>query len=452
MAQAPSKNPLEDKNLFTTQIYAQSLLDFHARPGSATGAYIVQQDTAINKHLNLLNGLALLLTKKQGDVVATWIRTLNSSIIFYWAKLNNEKLPTESEYISGLINQIRKDKKSSEILTTVINFTYGKIIHRCRKLGKQYGLRLGQLRYTDSNLLQVDISHPKYVELQKFLSESDLLYHKGSLVNHLDQLIRMIADIKSTAKTDKVAKLLNHVWVLFSQEARLSDFIDSKDCNRWRKLADFLRTVLDLKHNIKMLERNGIANFEFEQILATVKPQSREHAGLLVDAMNAWHPYSRSKNQIQDYQQIKEQFEDASPGKGGIQLTTFVQHCELTVAVYFLRQNWIIHQGKIEIGVSKSSCFGCHKWIESYGSVKTQNHTPQIIVRSSHGKKTNGWALPDYDLFKPMFLDALVQEIQRGYETCTSGRRKSDSAPLSDQEFDRSSLKDLELKRLDSDE
>ncbi|KAI4195654.1 MAG: hypothetical protein LQ350_007062 [Teloschistes chrysophthalmus] len=327
------------KILFTTQIYAQSLLDFHARPGS--GAYIVQQDTAINKHLNLLDGLALLLTRKQGDVVATSFRAINSRVVFYWAKNHNERLPTESAHISGLINRIRNNKKPKEILAAVINFSYGKIIHRCRKLGKQYGLRLGQLRYADSNLLNVNTSHPKYVELQKLLSERHVLYHEGSLVDHLGQLVRMIADIKSTAKTDKVAQILNHIWVLFSQKARLSDFIDSKDCNRWRKLADFLRTVLNLRHDIKMLEGKGIANFEFEQYL-----------------------------------------------------------------------------------------------------------------RRSHGnlKKTNGWALPDYDPIKPAFLDSLVQEIQRGYETCASGRRKSDSAPLFDQEFDPSGLEDVELEPLGSKE
>lgn len=75
--------PLEDEKLFTTQIYAQSLLDFHARLASAAGAYIVRQDQDVNKYLNLLDGLALLLVKKQGDVVATSFRLINSSLVFY---------------------------------------------------------------------------------------------------------------------------------------------------------------------------------------------------------------------------------------------------------------------------------------------------------------------------------------------------------------------------------
>lgn len=54
----------------------------------------------------------------------------------------------ESTRVSGLLYQICQDEKLLVILTTVVRFSYSKIIHRCRKLGKRYGLKLGQLRDT----------------------------------------------------------------------------------------------------------------------------------------------------------------------------------------------------------------------------------------------------------------------------------------------------------------
>lgn len=44
----------------------------------------------------LVHGLALLLAKKQGDVVATSFRVIGSGLVFYWAKNNN--LSVRSQY------------------------------------------------------------------------------------------------------------------------------------------------------------------------------------------------------------------------------------------------------------------------------------------------------------------------------------------------------------------
>jgi len=58
----------------------------------------------------------------------------------------------------------------------------------------------------------------------------------------------------------------------------------------------------------------------------------------------------------------------------------------------------------------------------------------KFVVRASHGKRTDGWLLPRDNLIEKLFINRFNVEFQGIYETVSTGRRRSDSKPLSENE------------------
>lgn len=121
------------------------------------------------------------------------------------------------------------------------------------------------------------------------------------------------------------------------------------------------------------------------------------------------------------------------------------QHCELTVALFLMewkRRNPVV-TGPIEIGVSKSTCQWCYKYLTSLNNFINRSAGLTIVCRATRGKRPDGWMLPSKpELVKTEMLQYLGSQVQEIFDQVLTRRRKSDSAPPAEGLF--STFKDEE--------
>ena len=137
-------------------------------------------------------------------------------------------------------------------------------------------------------------------------------------------------------------------------------------------------------------------------------------------------------------------------------IVRFCQHAELTLAVNIVEQAKF-NKGIAKIGGSKSCCFWCKRWFELLNLRFAALGNPySIIVRASHGKKTDSWLLPEFSKAKnptqppatlttveQQFVARLNSDSQSANEAIVSGRRRTDSRRLSDSETMSSAAKEV---------
>lgn len=154
--------------------------------------------------------------------------------------------------------------------------------------------------------------------------------------------------------------------------------------------------------------------------------------GSLVAAMNVWAATQDALPLLTSFEtQVKASYSLAQPGVPGPKPISQCQHAELSIALFLIKHS--AAGGIYEIGVSKSSCYWCNVWLDIANKVLEEKKV-QIVVRATHGKRTSGWILPDDKWIAPLFLIKFNDDFQAYYLAALSGRRRSDSKPLSERE------------------
>ena len=156
------------------------------------------------------------------------------------------------------------------------------------------------------------------------------------------------------------------------------------------------------------------------------------------DALNAMSFYVGEAQEIDSFAQIANHYNGAKPGSGtpgqkcGIRAS---QHCELTLALYFVNE-WRKAQrrGRIAIGCSKASCYWCHRYVNTLNeSLKDSKNDITLVSYATHGKRISGWVMPEgHDEVQDVIYDEVGSSVGEIIKAAwTIPRKKSDSRSLS---------------------
>jgi len=269
MATSP-QHPIFDPEIFANQIHAFSLLDFRTDIQTQSVNYAANAhgpDTTIQKHLSLLDGLALLLTTSPGsDVVATSMRLTSEHVILYWARNDNQAPQAERQYMNLLRKLVEEHAPATEILPHVVDYTKRKIVSQCQKLAKQYGLSQQDQKLDVQNIMNVDTRTIAYQRLEAQLRQRSVIKPNRRLVDYLDALLRGIARVDAQAKTPNLASIIGQAFELCTKEHKLESLVDRERNDRFRKLSDYLSVISCLRMGMLRLSSKGIREIRFEQV------------------------------------------------------------------------------------------------------------------------------------------------------------------------------------------
>jgi OTT_1508-like deaminase len=140
---------------------------------------------------------------------------------------------------------------------------------------------------------------------------------------------------------------------------------------------------------------------------------------------------SEKKTSIETWDLVTNVYPKAQPGQpaNGKKKIKFTQHCELTLALDMLDRcgQKKISKTKIKIGVSKSCC----DWCSEYLNLLSLYSKHPILIRTSHGKQSDGWLLPPggRNLVSQKMLETIQGRVDEVICKVKS-RRRSDSSQL----------------------
>lgn len=157
----------------------------------------------------------------------------------------------------------------------------------------------------------------------------------------------------------------------------------------------------------------------------------------MIRALNKWAAQQPGLAQITSFEgQVKARFHDAQEGPPGSTRIDQCQHAELTLTLFLINTSQSAGAGgTYEIGVSKSSCYWCSIWLDlANTALSMASRKTEIVVRATHGKRTDGWLLPQDKHVAHLFLLRFNSEFRSHYDTALTGRRRSDSKPLSEKD------------------
>ena len=255
---------LADDTRFHNAIHALSLLDFHAEPGQDNISYLSANSTT-RKHVNLLEGLALLLvSKEKTDVAATGLLMQPGGIKVFWAKNSNTvATAAEERYITGLIARL-KQEKTEDTLDYIIPFCHRKIVGRCRKLASLF-----KISPSDSNIFNLREDEPDYHSIESNLIGKNVIRPGRSLQDSLDEFIRDIGEVTFTTSPNKLAQLLELAFAVTYIRPTIKRLVDRAQWNRLRKLGDYSSCCWKVSRELAKLPSEIRENISTRQVCLT---------------------------------------------------------------------------------------------------------------------------------------------------------------------------------------
>jgi len=262
-------HPIFDPSTFANQIHALSLLDIHTdiqthRINHAANAH--GPASTIHQQLSLLDGLALLLITRPSEVVATSMRLTPERFILYWARNDNQALQAERQYLNLLRKHAVGTTPAMDILPDIVDYTKRKIVSRCQKLARHYGLNQENQKLGVENLMNVDTRTVGYQRLEGQLKRRSVIKPERRLVDYLDALLRGIARVDTQAKTLNLAGIIGQAFELCTKEYKLEGLVVREQSDRFRKLADYLDVISRFRMEMARLRSKGIREIRFEQV------------------------------------------------------------------------------------------------------------------------------------------------------------------------------------------
>lgn len=173
-----------------------------------------------------------------------------------------------------------------------------------------------------------------------------------------------------------------------------------------------------------------------------------------LDAVNQLVPHLHNVPHVGHFDQIQRSYFTAKEGVGipgaKVQVLTS-QHCELTLALFMLKDPVFESQHSLKIGCSKASCHFCHIYIENLNEHLLQPEpatSKQVVLFSTHGKRPTGWIMPQvkgYDEVRNESYQSIGIEVEDILRTVTlTERKKSDSRSLDIKMYIREGSVDIE--------
>ena len=225
---------LRDEELFHNSIHALSLLDFHREIGRDTPAFNTSDVNTI-KHVNMLEGLALLLvSREKTDVAATSMLLETDRVKIFWARnANIVATAAERTYIRELIAMFARGALINEIVCHVAPYCHRKIVSRCKKLSSAFPS--GDL----SKVFEDYQGNGDYGPLERNLKERNFLGNAELLHVTMGKFMKQVRETNFATSSALVIKVLHFSYGLTAVRPTIKSMVTDIQWNRLRKVADY---------------------------------------------------------------------------------------------------------------------------------------------------------------------------------------------------------------------
>jgi len=286
-------------HLWKHYVHALSQVEFHHRPGRDLPDW-TRATQSDREHVASLDGLALLLVfRPQGDVAAVSYWQSADGLKLLWAKNEPVDDLNTHNYIKKLLDNVRINTSTADLLDIVISMCKEKILHRVRKLAKSFSVSQADqpvsrtdhpvsktdhpvsktdhpvsqtdhpVSQTDqkpkqSNLWDFDETKASHQELEAKLREGRWLKGQKSTIGLLDIFTRYMGRATNTSEDAVFWNILVFSWCVTSV-ANLNKILNEKQVRYLSKLGDYMRI---LRRIPLLLEKHRGAEITIEQVMA----------------------------------------------------------------------------------------------------------------------------------------------------------------------------------------
>ena len=430
---------LKTPSVFANAVHCLSHTQFHYAERAPTILYRSVSDD-VRKHIDMLDGIALLITIGTEKMVATGLIRNAGVTQIVWATNSSRPATLDAAvYIHQLIEKMKDQEEIRNILSYVIPWCKLKIVARAKKLAKIFDLTEKRLREGESNLLGLreGITAGVATEPQarrKGLLKPDVKFSKAG-----DLFLRQAARLSKDSSTEEIISVLVSAWKMATKVPNLKNNLSAQQWRRLRKLSDYTQACIRYRYHAKELggEKALIVQkqiFPPQEGKVSVNGSTIAAVNTFVEEFSQHQPLTDFAAQIQKY------YPEAREGSSINEEVEFSQHCEITVAQYLLEHGSGRRIAPIEVGCSKASCFWCNLYFECLN-----DRLPArcgVLTSATHGKLCDGWMLPaeprslEYkgqkitDEINKEVMDFIGEQMDLMFARGLGQRRKSDSVPL----------------------
>ncbi|KAK3174922.1 hypothetical protein OEA41_002168 [Lepraria neglecta] len=311
---------LSDTDLFNNCLHGLSNTSFHHAEGTDTTRYRLVDDV-VQKHVNLLDGLALFLIfrgrdKKDQSVVATGMIHEAGTVNIVYA--NNSSRPASLEqrvYIYDLVEKFKDQDPVDDILKHVIPFCKEKMVQRCKKVAAKFGMNSTTLREDVSNFFGLRSDVAEYAEMETTLRDQKWIQKTTSLSKALDTFLRCAAKLTRLSTTKDIFDLLCFAYGFTEIIPGMENLVKPPVWRRMRKIGDYRKMCIRVRGIVWTL--GSRATITVEQLFPPDEVEYEVHNSTL-EALNTWSKVFPSDSPLHDFElQIKEHYPNAKEGQSG---------------------------------------------------------------------------------------------------------------------------------------
>ena len=207
-------------------------------------------DDAVQKHVNMLDGLALFLIfrgrdKKDQSVVATgMIRATGRVKIVYANNSSRPASPEQRVYIYELVEKFKDQDPVNDILKHVIPFCKEKIVQRCKSLAAKFDMNSTTLREDFSNFYGVRSDVAEHAEMETTLRDQAWIQKTTSLSKALDSFLRCAAKLTRLSTTKDIFDVLCIAYAFTTITPGMENLVKPPIWRRMRKIGDYRKMCI----------------------------------------------------------------------------------------------------------------------------------------------------------------------------------------------------------------
>ena len=249
---------LADDNLYHNSIHALSLIDFHEPISDQSELRFTRNVT--KKHVELLEGLALLLVSSEDEVVATGFLIEPGTVKVLWAKSSNTNTMMAKEgYIQEFIAKLTaRGSTVDTILDHIIPFCNRKIVGRCQELARAFEVSPSGGDHPEPFFSRFNQDNLDYLSLESNLQRLGYIRPATPLNIGLRTFLKWVAKVKLATSPDILAQVISLSYGVTNIKPTIVKLVTPDQWNCFQRLGDYrlscdrvLRHVLSLPPQIR---------------------------------------------------------------------------------------------------------------------------------------------------------------------------------------------------------
>ncbi|KAL8693219.1 MAG: hypothetical protein Q9224_003794 [Gallowayella concinna] len=420
---------LSDETVYANTMYAISKIQSSRNPGRDTSDY-ENAIPSVKSHIAILDLLALLMVKQEGDTVATGLEIDGIKTTIVWCRnhqqTNHSAAEEERDYLRSLLQSFKQADHPEQTLEIAIGWCRKKIMNRIRKFTREY-----------PNVPDITPADPATEEYRQFLIKRgamDDVPLAAALLIFVDQAKELSSMPHYTAPLQTFKDVVISAFWLTCHKVTPEHLPGFRHdwFRKVQKIGSYYLACGTVHSALRRLDSKSPLHRQNLSIRQAHPPPTREWR-VYGDTLKAFNVWTQRHNiaPIINFGAVLARYPSAKAGKegDGFSGTTTVvasQHCELTVGLdlwYRRVQQQQQQQHKqqqqqqkqqqqqqqkqqtqapeeifstpVEVGCSKASCHYCGLYLDKFNQWCRRNQAgPPIFVRGLHHKNTEGWMMP----------------------------------------------------------